>query len=108
LLRAAKTKGNPKRVVITGSFASMMDTPRPDKYMYSEIDWNESSSKLITEQGEGAGAAQAYLASKAEAERAAWKFMEQEKVTICARGSMARSHQKLIAKCTLTCSRTLI
>ncbi|CAF0980169.1 unnamed protein product [Rotaria sp. Silwood1] len=77
-----------KRVVITSSFASILD---PNKglrpgYSYTENDW----SPITYEQGAAAKnePMTAYRASKVCAERAAWEFIEKEKpsftiATIC-------------------------
>jgi nucleoside-diphosphate-sugar epimerase len=77
-----------KRIVITSSFASIVDGSlgfRPG-YIYTENDW----SPLTYEQGVAAkdDPVTAYRASKVCAERAAWEFIEKEKpeftiATIC-------------------------
>ncbi|RDW60933.1 hypothetical protein BP6252_12316 [Coleophoma cylindrospora] len=74
-------KCNPsvQRVVITGSFACMVDLSKGTRpgYVYTEKDWNpvtyETASKKETD-GETA-----YCASKAFAERAAYDFVEENK-----------------------------
>lgn len=78
-----------KRIIITSSFASVIDSKyglRPG-YSYTEKDW----SPLTYEQGAAAknDPPTAYRASKVCAERAAWDFIEKEKpsftiATICA------------------------
>ena len=55
-----------KRVVLTSSMAAIQDSPE-DK-TYTEEDWNETSTLKRNP----------YYFSKAEAERAAWKFVEDE------------------------------
>ena len=77
-----------KRVVITSSFAAVIDpskSPRPG-YVYTEKDW----SPITYEQGVAAkdDPLTAYRASKVCAEQAAWNFIEQNKpaftiATIC-------------------------
>jgi len=65
-----------KRVVITSSFASVVDAkkgPRPG-YVYTETDWNP----VTREEGLG-GPSIGYYASKKLAEGAAWDFMKNEK-----------------------------
>jgi nucleoside-diphosphate-sugar epimerase len=65
-----------KRVVITSSFAAIVDRDignDPSK-TYSEADWNP-----ITEQQAQENASEGYRASKTFAEKAAWKFVEEEK-----------------------------
>lgn len=75
-----------RRVVITSSFAALMDPSqglRPG-YTYSEKDWNPTTweEAVKTENG-----AVAYCASKAFAEKAAWEFVEKNKpnFTVCLR-----------------------
>ena len=65
-----------KRVVITSSFASIIDGSKGTRpgYTYSEADWNP-----ITEEGALENASTGYRASKTFAEKAAWEFLEKEK-----------------------------
>lgn len=82
----AKKAPQVKRVVITSSFAAMVDLAqgyRPG-YTYSEKDWNP----VTYEAAKAGGGAEAYCASKTFAERAAWDFVEARKpnfsvATIC-------------------------
>jgi nucleoside-diphosphate-sugar epimerase len=79
VLEAVK-KNNPKvkRIVITSSFASNIDVTkglRPG-YVYTEADWNP----MTKEETVAAGPVAAYLVSKTLAERAAFDFVEKEKV----------------------------
>ena len=67
VLRSAKAAGV-KRVVLTSSMAAISDEPDPDK-VFTEADWNERSSLKRNP----------YYFSKAEAERAAWRFVEEER-----------------------------
>ncbi len=83
ILKAVK-KSAPtvKRIVITSSFASILNAASHEK-IYSEKHWNP-----ITEQEAIENPANAYRASKTFAERAAWEFVEKEKpnfdiATIC-------------------------
>lgn len=88
VLNAAK-KFNPdiSRVVITSSFASILDLDqgmRPG-YVYTEDDWNPYTYEAAKATPHGPVA---YCASKALAEKAAWDWMEQHKpkfslTTIC-------------------------
>jgi len=66
-----------KKVVITSSFASILDADKgvsiPDK-TYSEADWNPiTSEQAVLNPSYG------YRASKTFAEKAAWEFVEKEK-----------------------------
>jgi dihydroflavonol-4-reductase len=66
VLRAAYDAGIVKRVVLTSSVASISDSFE-DK-VYTEADWNELSSLTRNP----------YYYSKTQAERAAWKFVEEK------------------------------
>lgn len=61
-------------MIITSSTVALV-SPKSD-YVFTEADWNEYSPKLVEEQGKDAGPRHLYFASKALAERAAWKFVE--------------------------------
>lgn len=65
-----------KQVVITSSFASIVDAKKGDHYdhVYTEADWNP-----ITMEEALASPAGGYRASKTFAEKAAWDFVEKEK-----------------------------
>ncbi|POY72851.1 hypothetical protein BMF94_4106 [Rhodotorula taiwanensis] len=78
-LKSAKSEPSVKRVVITASFACIVEPKDPGTYVFTEKDWNEYSPKQVEEHGKDAEASQSYRASKTLAERAAWKFVEEEK-----------------------------
>ena len=67
-----------KRVVITSSFASIIDANKGNRpeHTYSEADWNP-----ITEDEAVQNPMLGYRASKTFAERAAWDFVEKEKLS---------------------------
>ena len=71
-----------KRVVITSSFAALVDPSKPADHTYSEKDWDP-----ITMEESYKNAGSAYRASKTFAERAAWDFWDTHKpnftVTTC-------------------------
>ena len=72
-----------KRVVITSSFAALVDPNAPKGHVYSEKDWNP-----ITEEEAIQNPMNGYRASKTFAEKAAWDFVEKEKpnftiATVC-------------------------
>ncbi|GAA5978589.1 hypothetical protein JCM11641_002780 [Rhodosporidiobolus odoratus] len=77
-LKAAKKEKGVKRVVITASFASVV-SPYDPVYTFTEKDWNEYSPAQVEQHGAQTEPGQSYRASKTLAERAAWKFIEQEK-----------------------------
>lgn len=74
ILKAVK-KAAPsvKRVVITSSFASLINATKHEK-VYSEKNWNP-----VTMEQAVSTPADAYRASKTFAEKAAWDFVEKEK-----------------------------
>ncbi|EEH05051.1 ketoreductase [Histoplasma capsulatum G186AR] len=75
ILRAIKRSApTVKHVVITSSFAAIIDAKKPPTYKYSEADWNP-----ITEAEALLNPIYGYRASKTFAERAAWEFVENEK-----------------------------
>ncbi|KAK2796497.1 hypothetical protein FQN50_009542 [Emmonsiellopsis sp. PD_5] len=62
------------RVVITSSFAAVVNLTKPVSHTFSEADWNP-----ITEEEAVLNPANGYRASKTFAEKAAWEFLEKEK-----------------------------
>jgi len=74
----AKHGANVKRVLVTSSVSSVIH-PAPDGYGFTEEDWNDHDIKEVEEKGSQASPVTMYNASKALAERAAWKFMEENK-----------------------------
>lgn len=77
ILKAIKKNApSVKRVVITSSFASIIDASKGFNYdhTYSEADWNP-----ITEAEAVENPSNGYRASKTFAEKAAWEFLEKEK-----------------------------
>ncbi|KAK7692465.1 hypothetical protein QCA50_004090 [Cerrena zonata] len=82
ILRSALKYGtNIKRVVILSSTAAIQDA-RPDPAVYTEKDWNESAITEVETKGAEAGPINAYMASKTLAEKAAWKWYEQNKAQV--------------------------
>ncbi|KAG9244249.1 putative NADPH-dependent methylglyoxal reductase GRP2 [Calycina marina] len=65
-----------KKVVITSSFAAIVDGPKGNRpgYTYSEKDWNPITAEEATQ-----NPSDGYRASKTFAEKAAWDFVEKEK-----------------------------
>ncbi|KAL4887542.1 hypothetical protein BJY04DRAFT_212576 [Aspergillus karnatakaensis] len=73
ILKAIKTYApNVKRVVITSSFAAIVNTASPPK-VYDEISWNP-----VTWDDAIADSSLTYRGSKTLAEKAAWNFVENE------------------------------
>lgn len=77
-----------KRVVVTSSVAAVAPSvpsatdPKPQGYGYTEADWNDDDTKIVSEQGNNAPAVAMYCGSKVVAERAAWDFVERNKSTV--------------------------
>lgn len=65
-----------KRIVITSSFAAIVDPSQGARpgYTYNEKDWNP----VTYEQAKSGDGGTAYCASKTFAEKAAWEFVEKE------------------------------
>ncbi|KAK8854804.1 hypothetical protein IAR55_003543 [Kwoniella newhampshirensis] len=75
-------KNNPKvkRVVITSSVAAVMSVrSRKAPVVYTEDDWNVDSIKHVEENGVNSDGGDSYRASKTLAEKALWKFVEDNK-----------------------------
>lgn len=89
VLKSAQKNGDKvQRIVVTSSFASILDSRKPSPFTFTEEDWNEYSTAQLEEKGKDVAPADAYRASKTLAERAAWKFVEENKpkwdlVTLC-------------------------
>jgi nucleoside-diphosphate-sugar epimerase len=88
VLDAAATSSHIKRVVLTSSFASVLDANRqaPPYFTYTGEDWNPLSYEESIDPT--TSAVIAYRGSKKFAELKAWEFMQQKKpsfdlVTLC-------------------------
>jgi hypothetical protein len=57
----------------------VVNTAQKPVHTFTEQDWNETSPKIVEEEGEKVDPMQAYRTAKTWAERAAWKFVEEEK-----------------------------
>ncbi|PWN34163.1 NAD(P)-binding protein [Meira miltonrushii] len=70
-----------KRVVVTSSFAAIIDSKKvKPPHTFTEADWNESDPIQSEQEGNAQSPAiNAYRASKTLAERAAWDFVEANK-----------------------------
>ncbi|RSH76694.1 methylglyoxal reductase (NADPH-dependent) gre2 [Apiotrichum porosum] len=73
-----KHNPNVKRVVITSSVAAIR-SGAPSPAVYTEKDWNEQSTENVKKLGSAANPSDKYQASKTLAEKAFWKFIEDEK-----------------------------
>ncbi|ODN92736.1 dihydrokaempferol 4-reductase [Cryptococcus wingfieldii CBS 7118] len=74
-------KFNPdcKRVVITSSVATIVNSDLPQPHTFTEAYWNPVSLKVCAEKGRDADGVNKYRGSKILAEKAFWKFIEDEK-----------------------------
>jgi nucleoside-diphosphate-sugar epimerase len=88
ILEAAASSSKVKRVVITSSFASVLDSGReaPPYFTYTGDDWNPQSYEESIDPG--TSAVIAYRGSKKFAELKAWEFVAKQKpsfdlVTLC-------------------------
>jgi len=88
ILNAAKSQPSIKRVVVTSSFASVLDVSKPvgPGFTYTGKDWNPLTYEESVDPK--TSAVVAYRGSKKFAELAAWEFVEKEKpgfdiVTLC-------------------------
>ncbi|KAI0716138.1 NAD(P)-binding protein [Cerioporus squamosus] len=82
LKSALKHRATVRRVVILSSAAAIHNPPGPGEKtprVLSENDWNEHSLREVREKGGKAWGRDMYRASKTLAERAAWKFYEDER-----------------------------
>lgn len=78
ILKSIKDHGDQvSRVVITSSFAAILDPANKTPKLYDEKDWNESSPANSAKDGNNQVPMDAYRASKTLAERAAWDFVAQ-------------------------------
>jgi dihydroflavonol-4-reductase len=68
VLTSCKKADTVERIVVTSSMAAVTDEPRPG-HVYTEDDWNESSSLSRNP----------YYFSKVKAEQEAWRFQDEEK-----------------------------
>ncbi|KKY27062.1 putative 3-beta hydroxysteroid dehydrogenase isomerase family protein [Phaeomoniella chlamydospora] len=88
ILQAAATNPNIKRVIITSSFASVLDIGRksPPRFTYTALDWNPLSYEESVDPK--TSPVIAYRGSKKYAELEAWNFVKKHKphfdiVTLC-------------------------
>jgi nucleoside-diphosphate-sugar epimerase len=101
ILEAVKAKApSVKQIVVTSSFAAIVDPKKPAKYTYSEKDWDP-----VTRDEAMQSPLAAYRASKTFAEKAAWDFVEKEKpnftLTTVSTRNLRRSKTLTISSATL-------
>ncbi|RVX73465.1 hypothetical protein B0A52_03107 [Exophiala mesophila] len=67
-----------KLLIFMSSIAAIWSNNEPP-YTYTEKDWNNASEALVSQLGKNAPGPQIYIASKAAAEKAFWKFRDDNK-----------------------------
>jgi len=79
IMRSAAKVPSVKRVVVTSSFASVLDMDKAPAVgtTYTHADWNPATYERAAKSADNP--AYAYCASKVLAEKAAWDFVEKEK-----------------------------
>lgn len=79
ILKTANGRASIKRVIITSSFASIVDLPQGTRpgYKYTEKDWHP----ITWEKTHSGDPVDAYYGAKTWAERAAWDFVKEENPT---------------------------
>lgn len=80
LKSALKAEEQLKSVVIISSIAAIRGRHEAP-YTYTEKDWNDFSESEVARLGKDAPGSQIYLASKTAAERAFWKFRDDNRPT---------------------------
>lgn len=88
VLKAASKEPGVQRLIITSSYASILENRDPGTATFTEADWNQQSIDAVEKEGADAWRMHWYRASKTLAERTAWKYVEEHKpawdlVTIC-------------------------
>ncbi|KXN81604.1 NADPH-dependent methylglyoxal reductase GRE2 [Leucoagaricus sp. SymC.cos] len=81
LQSALKHAPNVKRIVITSSCGAVMAPPSKPT-VFTEKDWNQDSIDDVEKNGVNAIAMSKYRTSKTLAEKAAWKFYEENKANV--------------------------
>lgn len=69
-----------QRVIIFSSFAAIVEVSKPVPTVFDESSWNETHARESAEKGEEQEPLSAYRASKTLAEKAAWEFVQQNKL----------------------------
>ncbi|KAH6891736.1 hypothetical protein BKA70DRAFT_1537574 [Coprinopsis sp. MPI-PUGE-AT-0042] len=71
-----------KRIVVSSSTAAVVQNSDPAGTLFNDKSWNDESVRAVEEKGSQAHGGDIYCASKTLAERAAWKFVEENKSTL--------------------------
>ncbi|KAG6852877.1 hypothetical protein C0991_008390 [Blastosporella zonata] len=85
LLETAKKEKGIKKVLFTGSIGSVVMTAKdPTKEIITPDDWNVYTEQLVQNLDDPLIGFHIYVGSKLAAEKAAWKFVEEEKASSAA------------------------
>ncbi|KAF3937826.1 Dihydroflavonol-4-reductase [Dactylella cylindrospora] len=80
IIRSAKAEGKDvKTFIMMSSVVAILDLSVQAPHVFTESDWNQSAYPLSLKLGKDTPGPVIYLASKTEAERAIWKFRDEEK-----------------------------
>ncbi|KAH6903136.1 D-lactaldehyde dehydrogenase [Coprinopsis sp. MPI-PUGE-AT-0042] len=83
VLKSAQKYGQTvKRIVVSSSTAAVVQNSDPAGTLFNDKSWNDESVRAVEEKGSQAHGGDIYCASKTLAERAAWKFVEENKSTL--------------------------
>ncbi len=78
VLESAHKEPSVKNFVFMSSLAAVQTTKEGD-YTFTEKDWNDESEAIVAEKGKDTPGGVIYSASKAAAEKAFWKFRDENK-----------------------------
>jgi nucleoside-diphosphate-sugar epimerase len=78
VLESARKEPKIKHFVLMSSVTAIME-PKTEDYTFTEADWNTAAEKAVAEQGNATPGRVIYAASKVAAEKAMWKFRDEQK-----------------------------
>lgn len=78
VLESALKEPRIKNFVLMSSVTAIME-PKTEDYTFTEADWNTAAENAVAEQGKETPGRVIYAASKVAAERAMWKFRDEQK-----------------------------
>lgn len=82
VLKAASKEPKVQRIVVTSSYASILENKEPlGSHTFTEADWNQQSIDEVNAKGVDAWRMHWYRASKTLAERAAWDYVADNNCT---------------------------
>jgi nucleoside-diphosphate-sugar epimerase len=81
ILKSALRAGEQLKSIVYISSIAAIKSPKELPYTFTEKDWNTFSESEVARLGKDSPGPQIYLASKTAAERAFWKFRDENKPT---------------------------